>query len=404
VPGRPKVAYIVSRFPHVSETFIVRELNAVSAAGIEIELFSLFAPVDPTVHSSAAAWIPNLHSGRLARGLAAFGWWMLRRPLRLLASGASVCAAYARRPDLALRALATLVIACDHARTLRERPVDHVHAHYATYPALAAWLCRQLAGTPYSFTAHAHDLFVDASMLRRKVADAAFVVTISEFNRRWIAAHAPAATPIHVVRAGIDPGAYAFRLRSLEPGTPVEALCVASLQEYKGHAVLLRALASDPRLERVRLELIGGGELRRELERLAAELGLARRVTFAGARDEEAVRDRLEAADLFVLASVVAADGQMEGVPVALMEALACGIPTVATRLSGIPELVVDDRTGLLAAPGDPAALAEAITRTLADPVAARRRSTAGRTLVEEEFDLRRSGARMAALFVRSTG
>ena len=104
-----------------------------------------------------------------------------------------------------------------------------------------------------------------------------------------------------------------------------------------------------------------------------------------------------------MLASVVAANGQMEGVPVALMEALACGIPTVATRLSGIPELVVDDRTGLLAAPGDSAALAEAIARTLADPVAARRRSTAGRTLVEEEFDLRRSGARMAALFARST-
>ncbi len=152
------------------------------------------------------------------------------------------------------------------------------------------------------------------------------------------------------------------------------------------------------------MELIGGGELRPELERLAAELGIAGRATFAGARDEEAVRDRLEAADLFVLASIVAADGQMEGVPVALMEALACGIPTVATRLSGIPELVVDDETGLLATPGDPAALAEAIARTLADPVAAKRRSAAGRKLVEEEFDLRRSGAEMAALFMRSTG
>jgi glycosyltransferase involved in cell wall biosynthesis len=398
-----KVAYVVSRFPHVSETFIVRELNAVSAAGIEVELFSLFAPVDPTVHASAAPWLPKLHRGRPGAGLKAVCWWLLRHPLRLLGATATVCRAYGRRPGLALRALATVVIACDHARTLRAFPVDHVHAHYATYPALGAWLCRVLVGTPYSFTAHAHDLFVDASMLERKVADADFVVTISDFNRRWIAEHAPAATPIHVVRAGIDPGAYRFRPRRLEPEGPIQALCVASLQEYKGHAVLLRALA-DPRLARVRLELIGAGELRPELERLASKLGIADRVSFAGARDEEAVRARLDAADLFVLASIVAADGQMEGVPVALMEALACGIPTVATRLSGIPELVIDDRTGLLATPGDPVSLADAIARTLADPAAAAARSQAGRELVEKEFDLRRSGAEMAALFERSAG
>jgi glycosyltransferase involved in cell wall biosynthesis len=399
-----KVAYIVSRFPHVSETFIARELNAVSAAGIEVELFSLFAPVDPTVHPSAAPWIPKLHRCRPGRGLAALAWWLARRPLRLAASVAIVCASYARTPSLALRALAALVIACGHARTLRDRPVDRIHAHYATYPALAAWLCRRLVGTPYSFTAHAHDLFVDSSMLRRKVADAAFVVTVSDFNRRWIAEHAPAATPIHVVRAGIDPDAYPYRARRLVAGGSVAALCVASLQEYKGHAVLLRALASDPQLDQVRLELVGGGELRPELERLAAELGIADRVTFAGTCDEEAVRARLQAADLFVLASIVAADGQMEGVPVALMEALACGVPTVATRLSGIPELVVDGWTGLLAPPGDPAALAEAIARTLADPEAAQRRSRAGRQLVEEDFDIRSSGPRMAALFEGSAG
>jgi glycosyltransferase involved in cell wall biosynthesis len=394
-----KVAYLVSRFPHVSETFIVRELNAVRAAGIEVELLSLFAPVDPTVHASAAPWLPKLHRGRCGRGLAAFGWWLLRRPLRLLGAIATVCRAHIRRPSLALRALATMVIACDHARRLRAFPVDHVHAHYATYPALAAWLCRRLVGTPYSFTAHAHDLFVDASMLDRKVADADFVVTISDFNRRWIAERVRAATPIHVVRAGIELDAYRFRPRTLDQDRPIEALCVASLQEYKGHAVLLRALAADGRLERIRLELVGGGELRPELERLAEVLGVAGRVTFAGARDEEAVRARLDAADLFVLPSIVAADGQMEGVPVALMEALACGIPTVATRLSGIPELVIDDETGLLAPPGDPAALADAIARTLADPLAATRRSKSGRRLVEREFDLRRSGAELAGLF-----
>ena len=107
-----KVAYVVSRFPHVSETFIVRELDAVSGAGVEVELLSLFPAVSDTVHPAAAKWLPRLRRGRISIGVAACGWWLLRRPLRLLSSSLIVCGAYGRRPALALRALTTLVIAC----------------------------------------------------------------------------------------------------------------------------------------------------------------------------------------------------------------------------------------------------------------------------------------------------
>ena len=240
-----------------------------------------------------------------------------------------------------------------------------MHAHYATYPALAAWLCRRLTGTPYSFTAHAHDLYVDQSMLARKLADAAFAVTISEHNRRFLEAYGDAVADPRDPRRHRHRRRCPFRPRGVPAEGPVRALCVASLQEYKGHAVLLEALAGTE-LERVELDLVGDGPLRAELERPGRRAGARR----PGAIPREhAARTRcaelFDRADLFVLPSVVARDGQMEGVPVVLMEALAAGVPVVATRMSGIPELVHDGETGLLAAPGDPSELREALVRVV---------------------------------------
>lgn len=394
-----RVAYVVSRFPHVSETFIVRELDGVSAAGgIDIELYSLFPAVSPTVHAAARPWVGRLWRGDWRRGVIALGWWLARRPLRLASTIALICSGHSRRPAIVLRALATLVIACQHARTLRHAPVDHVHAHYATYPALAAWIFHRLLGLPYSFTAHAHDLYVDQSMLARKAADARFVVTISEFNRRYLTATAGGGACVHVVHCGVDPSKYQFRPRAAPAQGRVRALCVASLQEYKGHAVLLRALAVRPALQRLEVEFVGAGELRTELECLVSQLGVAERVRFAGSLTEREVCERLNAADLFVLPSIVAGNGQMEGLPVALMEALACGVPVITTRLSGIPELVIDGETGLLAEPGDAEALADALERALEDREAALARAVCGREKVEREFDVRASALRMAEL------
>lgn len=395
-----RLAYIVSRFPHVSETFILRELDALEARrGLSIELLSLFPPVDPTVHAAARRWIPRLLRPGPLDGLRDTGWWLARRPVRLLAVLATVVVGTAHSPAVLARSLATLPLACSHARTLRRLGIDHVHAGFAVYPALAAWLCARLAGVSYSFTAHAYDLFVDQSLLARKLRDAAFVVAISEYNRRFLATYGgDRQTPVHVVHCGIRPADYAFLPRSVPATGPVRALCVASLQEYKGHRVLFEALAEGgERLARLELDLVGGGPQRPELGHLAEEVGIAGRVRFHGSLPEDEVRALLERADLFVLPSVVAADGLMEGLPVALMEALACGLPVVSTRLSGIPELVRHEQTGLLAEPGDPASLARALERVLSarDPVA----PAAGRALVEAEFDVDRTAGQLAALF-----
>jgi colanic acid/amylovoran biosynthesis glycosyltransferase len=393
-----RVAYLVSRFPHVSETFIARELTAVAEQGVDVTLLSLFPPVDRTVHPVARPWLATARRPGPAAALAGVAWWARRRPLRLAGSVLLAVRGYARHPTLLVRAMVTLALAAAHARRLAEERTEHVHAHYATYPLLAAWLCHRLTGVPYSFTAHAHDLFVDRSFLRRRVADARFAVAISDYNRRFLLAHTDGRTPIHVVHCGVDPGVYRFRPRA-PTADPVRAICVASLQEYKGHDVLLRAVAGGgPELARLELDLVGGGPLRGDLERLVHALGLAPRVRFHGTLTEPQVTALLDRADCAVLASVVAHDGQMDGIPVALMEALAAGVPVIATRLSGVPELVRDGETGLLAEPGSVTDLRRALRALLAEPGGARARAEAGRRLVESEFDVRASAARLVEL------
>ena len=397
-----RIAYVVSRFPDPSETFVLRELNAVDRrTGVEVELFVLFPPKDPFVHPEAESWLGRAHRASPAAAVAGMLWWLARRPLRTCGALASVLAGHWRKPGRLLRASIACASAAAHARTMRRLGVDHIHAHFATYPALAAWLAGRLIDAPYSFTAHAHDIYVDQLHLVTLLRDAKAVAAISEFNRSFLAPYVgDAQTPVELVRCGVIPSAYAFRPRSLPADGVVRAICVATLNELKGHVILLEALAAGgPELERLELDLVGSGPLEASLREQVARLGLERRVRFHGTRSEDEVADMLDRADLFVLASVVARNGRMDGIPVALMEALATGLPVVASRLSGIPELVRNGETGLLAAPGDAADLARALRHVLSDPEAAAARARAGRRLIEQEFDIERSADRMLALF-----
>jgi colanic acid/amylovoran biosynthesis glycosyltransferase len=406
-PAPPlKVAYLVSRFPSVTQTFVLRELDAVNARQeVDVELFSLFPSGEDVLHDAARPWVTRRHRVTAPGAAVGVASWAARRPARLLSSFLLVMFAHLGRPGRLARALATLPVAAAHARTMRTLGIRHAHAHFASYPCLAAWLIQRLTGIRYSVTAHAYDLFLDQIFLERKIRGASFVVAISEFNRRFLVPYgAGRETPVHVIHCGIRPEAYEFRERVVPGEGPVTAVCVASLQEHKGHRILLEALARASELDRITLELIGDGPLRGGLQQLARDLGLADRVRFRGNLPEAEVSSCLDRADIFVLPSVIAASGRMDGLPVALMEALACGIPAVATRISGIPELVRDGETGLLAEPGDPAGLRNALHRVLDDPGAARARAHAGRRLVEREFDVRDSARRLAGLFTAPAG
>ena len=402
------VAYVASRFPEVTQTWMLREMDAVVAdPRLDCELLSLFPPMKRTgiVHPSAERWMSRLHRVRPVAAVAALFWWAFRAPLRLLGALGLVSLGYARHPTLLVRALVTVAVAAAYARSLGKRGVDHLHAHTATYPLLAVWVCHRLTGVPYSFTPHAHDIYIDQSLLRRRLTEAAFAVGVTDFNRGFLAAYGgDRTTPVHLVRYGIDLSAYRFRPRAPASGGPVRALAVGGLKDYKGHRYLIEALASDePGLDRVSLDLVGDGPLREQLTALVSDLGLDDRVRFHGALTEPEVTELLDQADLFVLPSVITPNGTTEGLPNVLIEALAAGVPAVSTRVTGVPELIRDGETGLLAEPANSADLARAITRLLADPESARRRAEAGRTLVEQNHDAEHNGAILARLFVRGT-
>jgi colanic acid/amylovoran biosynthesis glycosyltransferase len=405
--GPVRLAYLVARFPKITETFVVRELNAVNGYHeIDAELFALFRPESAMVHASAAPWLEGVHRPTLAAAAQSLIRWSLRRPLKVATTAARLGWGFRRHPRLLLASFGSMLMACAHAETMVRLRTEHVHAHFAGNTATAAWVIRRLTGISYSITAHAYDLFQDQDFLLPRLRDARFVITISRFNAEFLADFCQGvAPPIYVVRAGVDLKRFRYLERRLRSDGPVRALCVASLLPHKGHGVLLDALASDddPQLRRINLDIVGDGVQRPALEEQIRQLKLGGRVRLHGSLAENEVAGMFDRADLFVLPSVIAESGRMEGVPVVLMEALACGVPAVASRLSGVPELVEDGVTGTLAEQGDVESLRQCLRRVLDDPARAVEMARAGRLRVVAEYDVSASAAELRDRFVGVT-
>lgn len=389
-----RIGYVVSRFPKLSETFILREMDVLETLGWDVTLFSLIAERDGRVHAAAVPWmsrvrvLPMLSVAVVLANLRA----ALRRPVSYAGLWTAVACGYAGTPASLVRALVLLPSCVRLAELVRRGNVPQLHAHYATYPLLACWVVHRLTGTPYSVTVHAHDIFVATPMALMKMAPAGAVVAISEFNRQYLAREiSPELLPhTTVVHCGVDLSRY--REAAREPDGVLDVLCVGSLQPYKGQTHLVRAtrLLVD-RGSAVRCTLVGHGPDEGMLRREIAAAGLGDVVLLAGPCTEDQVAHMLSHADVYVQPSVVAPDGQMEGIPVAIMEALASGLPVVAAALSGIPELVRHGETGWLVPPGDAAALAAALQDVAARPAEAANRGRAGRALVDAEFNLHRN-------------
>lgn len=402
-PSTRRVLYIVSLFPCWSETFIVREIQQLLARGYDVRILSLRHPSERLVQSDAQALLSRVMwpRGPLRAAVSALRA-LAGSPLRSLHVLAAIVAGLWRQPVVLAKTLVAVWRAASVLDGVRAFDPWRIHAHWATYPSTVAWALSRLLGRPFSFTCHAHDIFVEDQMIGRKLADASLVATISEFNVRWLERwRSPGGrrAPVEVVHCGVD-------AEAIEPNYDRRAeahiVGIGRLDPIKGFDVLVEALRRlDWRSLAFECTVVGEGPERGRLERMRDEAGLYSRLELPGAWPQERVQALLAQATIFVMPSVVARDGNRDGIPVALMEAMAGGAAVIGTQVSGLPELIEDEVSGLLVPPEDPEALAAAIARLLADPALRQRLGHAARERVLARFNIRSEAARLAGLLER---
>lgn len=398
----PRIAYLAGEYPAVSHTFILREVAALRAQGLDV------------VTCSVRRTGPEHHRGAVERAEAAATFNLLetaRNPRRLI--GAQVAALKSPRRYLrtlrkawsmrgpgfraSLYQLFYFLEATVLARHLAQQGVTHLHSHFAQASGTVALLAARLAGLPFSFTLHGPADFTDPKLWRldAKIADAVFVACISHYCR----SQAMLASPVrdwhrlHIVHCGVEPARYDGP-PAPERGSGGGLLFVGRLAAAKGVPVLIEAM---PRIRAAHpdacLTLIGDGPDRSGLQDQVRRLNLSDAVRFAGYKSQDEVALALARTAVFVLPSFA------EGVPVVLMEAMAARRPVVATRIAGIPELVEDGVSGRIVPPGDGAALGDAVCDILSAPDRAAAMGEAGRSKVEAEFDIANEAGKLAALF-----
>lgn len=367
-----RIAYLAPEIPALSATFVYNEILTLQERGYEIVPISVHVPATAALEfrvETLRARTHYLYRKGLLDFLAAalFQFWSVPRRFSrtlcgVLRDGYSV--KFARtRMGLFYRFLAACRVAC----IVREENVGHLHAHFAHVPTDIAMYAASMAGIPFSFTAHANDLFERKWLLREKIMRSRFSITISEFNRNFMIGQGGDPGKIHVIHCGIDSTRFSpAPRRSPEPPYVIGSL--GRMVEKKGFDILLKA-ASVLKKNGVdfRLIIAGNGPLEQKLRGSAEGLGLVDFVEFPGGIDHEQVPAWLHTLDLFVLSCQQDANGDIDGIPVVLMEAMASGVPVVSTQISGIPELIEHKKEGLLVTSCKPAELAQAITQLLLD-------------------------------------
>lgn len=405
-----KIGYVLKVYPRFSETFIVTEILAREAQGEKVEIFALRHSTDPRFHPE------------LARVQAPLSY--VPRPFKASEAWAVLARAQATIPDFGARLAEVLPDVVDTeasevhqgidlAATITERGITHLHCHFANLSVKVAEIASRITGVPYSVTTHAKDLFhesVDHARLERTLRHADHVVTISDYNRRFLARNFPEhATDLHLIYNGLELDRFPYA-DPRPPGETLHVVGVGRLVEKKGFDVLIEAAATAHAAGLpLRVTIAGGGDHDQPLRDLAAARGVAHLVEFLGPRTQREIGDLLRSADVFAAPCVVGADGNADGLPTVLLEAMAMGVPVIATRVTGIPEVVHNagaaeqPQTGVLLDPGDVQGLARAfatVAEATWDRVAVAR---AARALVEAHFDSRRQAGQLRDLLPTPT-
>ncbi len=379
-----RVAYVIGTYPVLTTTFIDREIAALRRLGVDIRVVSIRRPADP---GEVIYLLPARHLLR-----SHLRWMWRTRYWSTLIFLMTRHHPWGRR----LRTLGHFGVALLAVEAVAEMKADRVHAHFVDRAATVALVISRLLRIPFSVTAHANDIYVNPVMLAEKIGLADFALTCTGFNRAHLVETLGETSSLITLHHGLELDRYV-------PGPPEREsllLAVGQLKEKKGLTHLIEACAG---LKRrgipVRCVIVGDGPLRPVLEDLVTRLGLEESVTLVGALPHHQVIEWYARATIFALPCLTAEDGDRDGIPNVILEAMAMGLPVVSTRHSGIPEAVEDGVSGVLVPPGDTAALVEALEFLLGRPDLGRKMGEEARQLVTTRFDVVRNARILAERF-----
>lgn len=400
MPSReqPKVGYVVKRYPRYSETFIVNEILAQEAAGLDIEIFALRGPEDTHFQDIISrVRAPVTYLPDKLQKTSDF-WSVLQAVARRFPDQWQTIGRFADTEPREIAHGAAL------AQLTMERGISHLHAHFATSATTAARIASHISGIPYTFTAHAKDIFhdsVDRADLAGKIADAKAVVTVSDFNMAYLNKHFPdSARKVHRIYNGLD--LQRFRFADARERTPT-IVAVGRLVEKKGFEYLIEACAlmRDAGLS-FDCKIVGTGEREQDLLSLINERSLQGCVRILGARPQREVMEIVQSSAVMAAPCVVGADGNRDGLPTVVLEAMALGTPCVGTDVTGMPEALVEGRTGRCIAQRDVEGLAAALRELMIDAALRDRLAKGARRHIESLFDVHRNAAMIRGLFLNN--
>jgi colanic acid/amylovoran biosynthesis glycosyltransferase len=362
-----EIAFIVDRFPSLSETFVLNQITGLIDLGYHVEIYSEFSSNDKKIH-------PAVFEYNLLKLVHYFGTPNNKFKRLFGAIGISLTHLYLH-PVIILNSLnifkfgryAISLRLVYLSRAFFGKNFDVIHCHFGPYGILGSLLKDVGINGKIITTFHGHDVSVyirenGPSIYRRLFRNGDLFLPVSEYWKQKLIELGCPKSKIIVHHMGIDIDKFTYVERVRQDGKPVQILTVGRLVEKKGHAFVLRALANIfAKNKNLTYVIAGDGPLRKNLESLVSQLNITKQVRFVGAVDQGEIRKLYDCSDIFVLSSITGSDGNQEGVPVVLMEAHAKGLPVVATYHSGIPEVTLDDKSGFLVPEKDEIALAKKI-------------------------------------------
>ncbi|MFZ9092267.1 MAG: glycosyltransferase family 4 protein, partial [Planctomycetaceae bacterium] len=395
LPPPPKVAYIVKRYPRFSETFVVNEILAHEAANLPLEIFSLRPPVDTHFQdliSRVQSPLTYLSCGKVkAREL----WDSLTQCAREFGESDSILQRCSDEDILDVYCGLRLAIIA------QQRGITHLHAHFASSAAAVARIASLVSGIPYSITAHAKDIFHESvcrTKLAARIQDSTATLTVSDFNVRFLTRTFPQISD-RIVRLynGMHLGDFPFE--SPQQRAP-QIVAVGRFVEKKGFKDLIDACA----LLRARgvdfvCKLVGGGELEQPLREQIERVQLTAQVQMTGPQPQSEVKKLIHSSAVMAAPCVKGLDGNQDGLPTVLLESMALGTPCISTAVTGIPEVIIHQKSGLIVSQSNPEELADALQQTLHDSELRVRLAGAARALIEREFDAIRNAGILRSIF-----